>query len=68
YRAIKFIARRLIEIEKPEKFHFFFPYEVQIVDYDTYLKNLSGPEAHEQYKKRQREAARRRVLGFLHRD
>jgi uncharacterized protein (TIGR04562 family) len=68
YRSIKFIARRLIEIDAPHHFHFFFPYEVQIMDYDTYLKNLSGPEAHEHYKTRQRAAARRRVLGFLHKE
>ncbi|HEX4924805.1 MAG TPA: TIGR04552 family protein [Bdellovibrionales bacterium] len=68
YRSIKFIARRLIEIDQPHHFHFFFPYEVQIMDYETYLKNLSGPEAHEQYKKRQREAVRRRVLSFLYKE
>jgi uncharacterized protein (TIGR04562 family) len=68
YRALKFIARRLIEIDAPHHFHFFFPFEVQIVDYDTYLKNLSGPEAHESYKNRQRQAARLRVLSFLNRE
>lgn len=66
YRNMKFIARKLIIVESGgNKFRFFYPYEIQIMDYDTYLKNISGPEAHEKYKTRQREAARRRVLGAL---
>lgn len=69
YRNIKFIARKLIVVESGgNKFRFFYPYEIQIMDYDTYLKNISGPEAHEQYKIRQRQAARKRVLGALLRD
>ncbi len=69
YRNMKFIARKLTTVESGgNKFRFFYPYEIQIMDYDTYLKNISGPEAHEKYKTRQREAARRRVLGNLLRD
>ncbi len=63
YRSIKFIARKLIEVQTGDKhFHFFFPLEVQVVDYDNYVKILSGPGSHEEYKKRQRERARQRVL------
>ncbi|MGE3975396.1 MAG: TIGR04552 family protein [Bdellovibrionales bacterium] len=66
FRAIKFIARQMVEVEAGGKqFRFFCPYEVQVMDYETYLKNISGPEAHELYKRRQRQAARRRVLGHL---
>jgi uncharacterized protein (TIGR04562 family) len=70
YRFLKFITRRLIRIEiseagKPRQLSFFYPYEIQILDYGTYLQNLSGPSAHDQYKLRQKEFARRRVLGFL---
>lgn len=70
YRFLKFITRRLIRIELSEdqrqkQMSFFYPYEVQILDYSTYLKNLGGPSAHDQYKLRQREHARKRVLGFL---
>jgi uncharacterized protein (TIGR04562 family) len=66
FRAIKFIGRRMVEVEAGgRQFRFFCPFEVQIMDYETHLKNISGPEAHELYKKRQRQAARRRVLGGL---
>lgn len=64
YKFMKFISRQLIEVELGGKWiHFFFPYEVQVLDYDTYIANLSGPQAHEQYKKRQKSAARLRVFG-----
>lgn len=64
YRFIKFICRHLIELELGGKnVHFFFPFEVQIMDYETYIKSLSGPQAHEEYKKRQKLATRLRVLG-----
>lgn len=63
YKELKFIARKLIEVDAGGKhFHFFFPLEVQVTDYDSYVKTLSGPGSHEEYKKRQREAARKRVL------
>lgn len=64
YRFMKFISRQLIEVELGAKvIHFFFPFEVQVVDYEAYISNLSGPQAHEQYKKRQKVAARLRVFG-----
>jgi len=66
YRNMKFIARKMIIVESGgNKFRFFYPYEIQIMDFETYQRNISGPEAHEKYKKRQREAARKRVLGAL---
>lgn len=68
YRFIKFITRKLIRIpaehEGEKGFSFFYPYEIQIVDYETYLQNLSGQANHDEYKKRQRRKARMRVLGF----
>lgn len=68
YRFIKFINRKLITVavgpnEQQRAFRFFYPYEIQIMDYDTYVKNLSGPMAHDEYKNRQRRKARDRVLG-----
>lgn len=64
YKFMKFISRQLIEVELGGRvIHFFFPYEIQVLDYDTYIGNLSGPQAHEQYKKRQKIAARLRVFG-----
>ncbi len=60
YKFIKFISRKLIRVES---LSFFYPFEVQIVDYQSNLKNLSGPSSHEEYKARQRARARVRVFG-----
>lgn len=70
YRFVKFINRKLISVmigdgERMRQFRFFYPYEVQIMDHDTYTRNLSGPMAHDEYKARQRRKARERVLGVL---
>lgn len=65
YRFVKFITRQLVRVTHPEtqkSFSFFYPYEVQILDYQHFLKSLSGPASHDEYKKRQRERARERVL------
>ncbi len=66
YRFIKFIVRKLIRarvegMERP--LMFFYPYEVQIMDLATHLKNSSGPSSHGQYKQRQKVRARERVFG-----
>jgi uncharacterized protein (TIGR04562 family) len=69
YRFIKFITRQLVRVTHPEtqkSFSFFFPYEVQILDYERYLRSLSGPASHEEYKARQRGRARDRVFGAVH--
>jgi uncharacterized protein (TIGR04562 family) len=68
YRFIKFINRKLITVnvgegEKRQRFRFFYPYEIQVMDYNTYVSNLSGPMAHDEYKSRQRKRARDRALG-----
>lgn len=69
FKFMKFITRRLIKLnlptqDKTQLMTFFYPYEVQIVDYETHLKNVSGPASHENYKARQIERARARVLGL----
>ncbi len=71
YKFIKFISRKLISVEierkgQSEKVQFFYPFEIQVMSYETYLKNMRGPLSHEQYKKRQEKAARRR-LGLVDR-
>lgn len=43
----------------------FFPFEVQIVDAQTYEANQSGAANHLNYKKSQIRAARRRILGSI---
>jgi uncharacterized protein (TIGR04562 family) len=70
YRFIKFINRKLITVpisleNNFRSFRFFYPYEIQIVDYTTFLSNLEGVMAHDEYKKRQRQKARLRVLTGL---
>lgn len=68
YKFMKFITRRLVRLnvgnkEKPAPLTFFYPYEVQVVDYETYLKNMTGEGSHEKYKERQIRRARARILG-----
>ncbi|MDO5295880.1 MAG: TIGR04552 family protein [bacterium] len=43
-----------------------FPLEVQIIDYENYIKTIEGNASHADYKKRQIEAAFLRVLGPLY--
>ncbi len=66
YRFIKFIARKLVHIPwddgRIQQLSFFYPFEVQIMDLDSYRKNARGAESHDQYKLRQKNAARRRVF------
>jgi uncharacterized protein (TIGR04552 family) len=65
YRFIKFISRKLIHVDVPGgkgTFSFFYPFEVQIMDQTAHQKILSGPSAHQAYKKRQRMAARQRLF------
>jgi uncharacterized protein (TIGR04562 family) len=68
YRFIKFICRKLIniEIDAKNKFKFFYPFEVQIVDIETHIKNQAGSSSHETYKEKQRQAARRRIFSDLY--
>ncbi|MAF90420.1 MAG: TIGR04552 family protein [Bdellovibrionaceae bacterium] len=64
YRVIKFIARRRIKLAMGDSvFQFFYPFEVQIMDNDTYVSLQSGPSEHKLYKDRQAKAARERILG-----
>jgi len=44
---------------------FFFPYEVQILDRESFEVSRAGLASHDVYKRRQREAVMRRVLGSL---
>ncbi len=44
---------------------FFFPYEIQILDEINHLQSEEGASSHDEYKRKQVRAARRRVLGRL---
>ncbi len=69
YKFIKFISRKLVKTKiqrngKEEQVRFFYPFEVQIMGYETYLNNMRGPLSHDEYKKRQEKAARLRLFGL----
>jgi uncharacterized protein (TIGR04552 family) len=42
---------------------FFFEYEIQLMDKESYQRSLSGPASHDAYKLRQVDTARARVFG-----
>ncbi|MCB9533096.1 MAG: TIGR04552 family protein [Myxococcales bacterium] len=42
---------------------FFFPYEIQILDQDSFVESRSGRASHDVYKLRQRLAVKRRLFG-----
>jgi len=44
---------------------FFYPFEVQVVDEQSYIENEKGRSAHGEYKKAQQRAALFRVMGVL---
>jgi uncharacterized protein (TIGR04562 family) len=41
----------------------FFPYEIQIMDVKAYADSIFGKSNHEEYRRKQLEAARNRVFG-----
>jgi len=49
-------------IQEQEEYTFFFAHEVQIMERTGFDGTASGPASHAEYKQRQREAARARVL------
>ena len=69
YRSIQYTCRQLIRVREPSasggEVQFFFPFEIQILDVESYAEARSGLASHEVYKARQRAAVRRRVLGAL---
>lgn len=65
YKFIKFISRKLIQIAIPgsqERFSFFYPYEVQIMDRNTYEGIRNSSSEHQAYKDRQILAAKQRLF------
>ncbi len=67
YRSIQLTCRQRIFINDPihGKLRFFFPYEVQLIDQQSYDKVLNGKASHKEYKQRQKSAIRKRVLPHL---
>ncbi len=62
-RSVSEISRGL---EAQPEIRFFFPFEVQIMDERSWLLSRGGLASHAEYRARQREAVRRRVLGPLY--
>lgn len=66
FKYIKFISRRMINIEPKvtgaRSFNFFYPFEVQIMTNEAHHKMQSGDSDHESYKKRQIQAAIQRLF------
>jgi hypothetical protein len=53
-------------IELREKKTFYYPFEIQITDRESYVENLRGRSSHRDYKAKQRQMARKRVLGAIY--
>ncbi len=49
-----------------EKKTFYYPFEIQITDRESYVENLRGRSSHRDYKAKQRHMARKRVLGGIY--
>ena len=68
YRSLHITCRQLLRVKAPNglsETRFAFPYEIQIMDKDSFLDSKTGEGAHATYKMRQLVAARQRVLGSL---
>ena len=52
-------------LQDQEEFTFFFAHEVQVMEQSGFQSSRSGPASHSEYKQRQRDAARRRVLQVI---
>ena len=68
YRSLHITCRHLLRLRRvgsTKDERVFFPFELQFLDKETYLKNQQGDTAHTQYKHRQLVRSRRRVLGVL---
>ena len=68
YRSIHLTCRHLLKTEAQgglQSIRSFFPYELQLTDEANYRASLEGDSAHSQYKHRQLQVTRMRVLGAL---
>lgn len=70
YNSVQVTVRKMIHVQQldaaPEQDYdvgFFFEYEIQLMDADSYQRSLIGPASHDAYKKRQVDTARTRVFG-----
>ncbi len=66
YSSVQITVRQLITINDPFNlnliYRFFFPFEIQILDEESYIESRTGRASHEEYKKGQILSVRKRVL------
>lgn len=69
YTSIQLTARQLISIQDPFNinlaYKFFFPFELQILDHESFTESRTGRASHDEYKKSQITAVRKRVLSNI---
>lgn len=67
YHSVQITCRQRIKIpqENGKNLCFYFPFEIQMMDQQSYLKTREGLASHSEYKNRQRKAVRKRILPFL---
>jgi len=67
YQSVQITCRHRIKIKQDDgvKMSFFFPFEIQLMDRASFLNTREGLASHGEYKKRQKQAIRERVLPFL---
>lgn len=67
YHSVQMTCRQRIKIsnKKGKKLCFYFPFEVQMMDQESYYSTREGLASHSEYKNRQRNAVRKRILPFL---
>ena len=66
YSSVQITVRQLITVSDPFNvnlvYRFFFPFEIQILDEESYTESRTGRASHEEYKKGQTISVRERVL------
>lgn len=62
-RELLYLVDQWHSVEDTKEQSAFFPFEVQIMDHDSYMASVHGDAAHTRYKQNQIRTARKRVLG-----
>lgn len=57
------LSRAFDRLRVQPTFSFFFPFEVQVMDHDSFERSRNGRASHGEYKARQRHAVKRRLWG-----
>jgi len=64
YHSVQITCRQRIKIKQAngKNLSFYFPFEIQVMDSESFIKTREGRASHGEYKKRQRASVRQRVL------